>query len=194
MNVHVHVVATGIIVFLLEMFNPLTQLELSCIIGGSIGLDLDFLIAKNNHRKMPTHFPLLWIPVILVGVLYYPLFCLGFGALVHLLLDCFDWGIYLFAPFSKILCFPFVNNPQETSLNLAEYIKRIYISPVPLFLEILVTISFFVLFLFNIHTLILFFGIYCAVAAITFLYVFWLNDFLANLNTYSFLKQQDESR
>ena len=68
----------------------------------------------------------------------------------------------------------------------AEYIKRIYISPVPLFLEILVTISFFILVLFNLHSLLLFFGIYSAVAGITFLYIFWLNDFLANLNKYSF--------
>ncbi|MFX1512674.1 MAG: hypothetical protein ACFFCQ_08820 [Promethearchaeota archaeon] len=174
MNVHVHIAAAGIVIILLDLIIPLKSLELFCIIIGSIALDLDFFVTKKFHRKMPTHFPFLWIPITLLGLFYYPLFCLGFAALVHLLLDCFDWGIYLFGPFSKKLYFQFIEIPQGTR-TLSQYIKRLYKTPVPLFIEISTTSIFFVFVLFNLHTLILLFGIYCIVACTTWLYILWVN-------------------
>ncbi len=181
-----HVAAAGIVTILLEMYNPLTYLELICIIIGSVGLDLDYFFTEKNHRTMPTHFPLLWVPVFLLGIFNFPLFCLGFAALVHLLLDCFDWGLYLFGPFSKKLFFHLIKIPYENELSFAQYVKRMYKNPISLFVEILVSSIFFILVIFNICLLIGFFVIYFIVAGTTFLYVFWLNDFLTNLEKFSF--------
>ncbi|UCE13637.1 MAG: metal-dependent hydrolase [Candidatus Heimdallarchaeota archaeon] len=103
---HFHLILgiTGGII--LEKWGVISVAYFVWLILGSVAPDLDiffsFLIKDQNHRRLPTHFPLPYLVGIFVfGFLGYPSFCWFFlGALLHVIIDVGDWGIFLFAPFS----------------------------------------------------------------------------------------------
>ena len=112
---------TGAII--LEKWGIMSTTSFVWLILGTVAPDLDIVFSfwtkRHNHRQFPTHFPLLYlISVFLFGLWGYPPFYwFSIGALLHVVVDTGDWGIYLFAPFS-------MSSYSLLNLNYEEMTKK----------------------------------------------------------------------
>ncbi len=74
---------------------------------GSVFPDIDsffnLLIKKNSHRQLLTHFPLVYlVTAFFFGIWgHMMLFWFFIGALIHVLVDIWDWEIFILAPLSS---------------------------------------------------------------------------------------------
>lgn len=97
-----------VVVAILRFLNVIPLTIVPSILLGVVLPDFDFILNRwvpnNNHRRLITHTPVLWIGISLID--YFLLhtgfiFWISLAALFHLVLDLFDWGIMISFPFSK---------------------------------------------------------------------------------------------
>jgi len=109
-------------------------------------IDGDGLIFRSKHRISPLHNIFLWIILMPIMYLLCPELTLVIVfALLHILMDMVDWGIYLFYPLSKRLIGPRVlarRSRLEFGVDsLASFIRE-YLSHRPLLVsEIILLLS-----------------------------------------------------
>ena len=103
--------SSGIItVAILRFLNMIPLSVVPSILLGVVLPDFDIILSRwapsNNHRRLITHTPILWIGISLIDYFLLHtgfLFWISLAALLHLFFDFFDWGIMISFPFSKEL-------------------------------------------------------------------------------------------
>jgi len=163
MNVHA---AVGIIIAMI-FSSYLSDFEILYVIGVLVIIDFDYLLSRfaknNNHRRLPTHTPILYGIFIIIGMLififnvhlfnftdswrYITLF--GICGFIHVSMDSFDWGIMLFYPYSQnliggILNIPRTKNEQNNNIPLCYFVKTYYHSDIIKILEVIFVILAFI--------------------------------------------------
>ncbi|MFX0171732.1 MAG: metal-dependent hydrolase [Candidatus Hodarchaeota archaeon] len=120
---------------------------------GSIFPDIDFFygyVSKQNHRKFPTHYPILWLSMgCLFGLMGLSIFWFFLGAFIHVLVDLFDFEIYFFAPFIMIPISFLKLDYKKMMKNgsILKFLQNYYQNKTLVYLEV-VTYGFFFLFIF----------------------------------------------
>ena len=155
---HVHLLI-GLIGANIFLFTGVNHTYSMWFILGSVLPDIDFsvniILKKNSHRKLPTHFPLIYFfGAFILGIFnLYPLFILFFGGLVHTLLDTIDWEIYVLAPLSKrsftILGLDYKEIVKKGNIKsfLKKYYQKRQIIAIEFLIFILWIISCFLIFI-----------------------------------------------
>ena len=105
-----HLTSGLIVVAILTVFNLISPAIAFFILLGAIIPDFDFILSRwapdNNHRKLVTHTFALWLGFIAIDFFLFHtgfIFWISFAAIIHLLLDIFDWGIMIKFPLSRSL-------------------------------------------------------------------------------------------
>ena len=162
MHINTHV-ALGIILSLIySYFISQIFINVIAIFSMSFLIDFDFLFSKyaknRNHRVLPTHGIIIYLILLPFGV-FFPIFSfLGLAGLIHILIDCLDWGVGIFSPFSKKIYFGILPKPSKEIINddslrrrQCWFISTYYKSKILMFVDILIIgISIILLFLINV--------------------------------------------
>ena len=120
---------------LIYIFNPSFSIFYSTLfIIGCLAIDLDFLWSlvsnsSSNHRLYITHYPLLYVLLLLLSYLLnldYLIFLFA-GALYHLFFDWFDWGLPIIPFMSEKYMTPhLLHIPEGRKMNSESDFFKLY--------------------------------------------------------------------
>jgi len=128
LHINTHI-ALGIIITLLYSYllNPI-YIEVFIVFCFSFLIDFDFILSKyaknRNHRVLPTHGIMIYLFLIPFGFLLPIFFFLSVAGVVHVFIDCIDWGTAILSPFSKKIYFGILPKPPENIISEKSLNKR----------------------------------------------------------------------
>ena len=125
-----------------SIWHPLAPEELLLLALSSSAVDLDYLI-KRDHRTLPTHSPLAFLPLLLLPGTLAAITIAGLA--LHLALDSLDYGVMAGYPWRRRLYGPKIV-PQPAVKSLQNYVKN-YTSSRLLVLEIILPFAALAMYL-----------------------------------------------
>jgi len=148
LHINTHVAIGSILSLIYSYFIDSFTVNIIVIFCISFLIDFDFVFsryAKNrNHRVLPTHGIIIYLIILPIGIFLPVFYFISIAGVVHVLIDCLDWGVGILSPFSKKIYFGRLPKPPETVINEESLRKRqcwftttYYNSKFLLFLEIL---------------------------------------------------------
>ncbi len=148
-----HLAATYILwIILVRLFGDGVNSLLLAIVMGVL-IDADAIFLGSMHRLSILHSLALWLPALLIGFLLdIPYYWTCIFAIVHILLDSLDWGVYVFYPLSTKLWGPrliaknSILNPRKNSI--VDFTKEYLGHKFFLFLEAFLCTTALIIFLF----------------------------------------------
>ncbi len=159
---HAHFFFGLAMVFLMMGENSLFSLNVLAFLLGNVLLDLDYVISFlfssrfRNHRDLITHWPIIYVLGVVLGILLSidPITWFCAGALGHLMLDTVDWGISWLKPFTEKK-FSLLNLQAEVAPDwtFRDFLQHYYSRKFVIVLEVMLIILSMILMLMNMRYL-----------------------------------------
>jgi len=127
-HINTHVSVGIILSMIYYLFIRPTPFEVILLFCFSFLIDFDFLFSRfaenRNHRVLPTHGVIIYLGLLPIGV-FFPIFTfLGTAGIIHVLIDCIDWGVAILSPISKKIYFGLLPKPSDEVINEPSLKKR----------------------------------------------------------------------